>query len=152
MLHSSFIYRMNIGNLPQFTWASNKIGLEQYEHMVPYAKLNNNCQKWDSNPRLENQTATWTQRLRPLGHPDICKPVFGQNSHNSYRKKWFLTPQLISFTDKLNHLTYFHQAQELWSENMTWIWDKIRDLWMHKSKSCNYFCKTPKNHNFHQHK
>ena len=28
------------------------------------------CQKWDSNPRLENQTATWTQRLRPLGHPD----------------------------------------------------------------------------------
>ena len=45
------------------------------------------CQKWDSNPRLENQTATWTQRLRPLGHPDICKPVFGQDSHNSYRKK-----------------------------------------------------------------
>ena len=29
------------------------------------------CQKWDSNPRLENQTATWTQRLRPLGHPDL---------------------------------------------------------------------------------
>ena len=29
------------------------------------------CQKWDSNPRLENQTATWTQRLRPLGHPDF---------------------------------------------------------------------------------
>ena len=29
------------------------------------------CQKWDSNPRLEDQTATWTQRLRPLGHPDI---------------------------------------------------------------------------------
>ena len=29
------------------------------------------CQKWDSNPRRENPTATWTQRLRPLGHPDI---------------------------------------------------------------------------------
>ena len=32
------------------------------------------CQKWDSNPRLENQTATWTQRLRPLGHPDLVMP------------------------------------------------------------------------------
>ena len=29
------------------------------------------CQKWDSNPRRKNPTATWTQRLRPLGHPDI---------------------------------------------------------------------------------
>ena len=34
-------------------------------------KLKISCQKWDSNPRLENQTATWTQRLRPLGHPDL---------------------------------------------------------------------------------
>ena len=39
------------------------------------------CQKWDSNPRLENQTATWTQRLRPLGHPDyqywpLCHPDY----------------------------------------------------------------------------
>ena len=33
-------------------------------------KKKNLCQKWDSNPRLVNQTATWTQRLRPLGHPD----------------------------------------------------------------------------------
>ena len=28
------------------------------------------CQKWDSNPRPPERTATWTQRLRPLGHPD----------------------------------------------------------------------------------
>ena len=28
------------------------------------------CQKWDSNPRPQKWTATWTQRLRPLGHPD----------------------------------------------------------------------------------
>ena len=34
------------------------------------------CQKWDSNPRLENQTATWTQRLRPLGHPDTISLLF----------------------------------------------------------------------------
>ena len=31
----------------------------------------NFCQKWDSNPRPQKWTATWTQRLRPLGHPDI---------------------------------------------------------------------------------
>ena len=29
------------------------------------------CQKWDSNPRPQKWTATWTQRLRPLGHPDL---------------------------------------------------------------------------------
>ena len=29
------------------------------------------CQKWDSNPRPQKWTATWTQRLRPLGHPDM---------------------------------------------------------------------------------
>ena len=32
-------------------------------------------QKWDSNPRKENPTATWTQRLRPLGHPDILRQM-----------------------------------------------------------------------------
>ena len=40
----------------------------------------NICQKWDSNPRLENQTATWTQRLRPLGHPDS----YTMNSDNIF--------------------------------------------------------------------
>ena len=30
----------------------------------------NECQKRDSNPRPEDWTATWTQRLGPLGHPD----------------------------------------------------------------------------------
>ena len=29
------------------------------------------CQKWDSNSRPQKWTATWTQRLRPLGHPDL---------------------------------------------------------------------------------
>ena len=29
------------------------------------------CQKWDSNPCPQMWTATWTQRLRPLGHPDF---------------------------------------------------------------------------------
>ena len=33
------------------------------------------CQKWDSNPRRENPTATWTQRLRPIGHPDIFRQM-----------------------------------------------------------------------------
>ena len=32
------------------------------------------CQKWDSNPRPQKWTATWTQRLRPLGHP-ACEDV-----------------------------------------------------------------------------
>ena len=33
-------------------------------------KIKTICQKWDSNPRPQKWTATWTQRLRPLGHPD----------------------------------------------------------------------------------
>ena len=33
------------------------------------------CKKWDSNPRRKNPTATWTQRLRPLGHPDILRQM-----------------------------------------------------------------------------
>ena len=33
------------------------------------------CQKWDSNPRPQKWTATWTQRLRPLGHPDCMSSV-----------------------------------------------------------------------------
>ncbi len=38
----------------------------------PQRKKNNSlCQKWDSNPRPQKWTATWTQRLRPLGHPDL---------------------------------------------------------------------------------
>ncbi len=36
-------------------------------------KLEKVCQKRDSNPRPQKWTATWTQRLRPLGHPDITK-------------------------------------------------------------------------------
>ena len=37
-------------------------------------KLNKTvCQKWDSNPRPQKWTATWTQRLRKLGHPDIVQ-------------------------------------------------------------------------------
>ena len=34
-----------------------------------YIKKEVSCQEWDSNPRLQEKTATWTQRLRPLGHP-----------------------------------------------------------------------------------
>ena len=34
----------------------------------------NFCQKWDSNPRPQKWTATWTQRLRPLRHPDYVSP------------------------------------------------------------------------------
>ena len=30
------------------------------------------CQLWDSNSRPQKWTATWTQRLRPLGHPDMA--------------------------------------------------------------------------------
>ena len=42
-------------------------------HQILNEKENkkNICQKWDSNPRPQKWTATWTQRLRPLGHPDI---------------------------------------------------------------------------------
>ena len=36
----------------------------------------NICQKWDSNPRPQKWTATWTQRLRPLGHPDLTNLKF----------------------------------------------------------------------------
>ena len=47
----------------------------------------NFCQKWDSNPRPQKWTATWTQRLRPLGHPDsmnyVCK-MWGVRKWYSY--------------------------------------------------------------------
>ena len=33
------------------------------------------CQEWDSNPRREDPTATWTQRLRLLGHPDQTRSI-----------------------------------------------------------------------------
>ena len=34
-----------------------------------------NCQMWDSNARREKPTATWTQHLRLLGHPDILRQM-----------------------------------------------------------------------------
>ena len=37
---------------------------------VVSARGKNSCQEWDLNPRPEDRTATWTQRLGPLGHPD----------------------------------------------------------------------------------
>ena len=48
----------------------NSINMNNNLKCIYMLKLEKSCQKWDSNPRLENQTATWTQRLRPLGHPD----------------------------------------------------------------------------------
>ena len=45
-----------------FWWATAR------QNMTKTVK--NCCQKWDSNPRPQKWTATWTQRLRPLGHPD----------------------------------------------------------------------------------
>lgn len=38
-------------------------------HINLNVQVQKNWQKWDSNPRREDPTATWTQRLRPLGHP-----------------------------------------------------------------------------------
>ena len=48
------------------------------------------CQKWDSNPRRENPTATWTQRLRPLmiNHPDNLRYMLFCFVHYSYCVKW----------------------------------------------------------------
>ena len=34
------------------------------------ASNKSHCQKWDSNPRPEDRTATWTERLGQLGYPD----------------------------------------------------------------------------------
>ena len=47
--------------------------LRMEDRMGLMAEENLYCQKWDSNPRPQKWTATWTQRLRPLGHPDILK-------------------------------------------------------------------------------
>ena len=52
----------------------------------------NYCQKWDSNPRPQKWTATWTHRLRPLGHPDLlrkrssCIKVEPYSIHGSFLK------------------------------------------------------------------
>ena len=48
------------------------------------------CQKWDSNPRREKPSATWTQRFRPLmiDHPDNLRDMLFYFVHYSYCVKW----------------------------------------------------------------
>ena len=55
------------------------------------------CQKWDSNPRPQKWTATWTQRLRPLGHPDFLhaeekctKKKLSVSRKKNFQKKEFI--------------------------------------------------------------
>ena len=65
----------------------------------PFVKyINMFCQKWDLNPRPVNRTATWTQRLGPLGHPD-----------NKVRKNWKYKRLKISQCSRLE----FHSLSEL---------------------------------------
>ena len=58
-------------------WHGGPYWVEKSKNLFVREKLfeKNFCQKWDSNPRPQKWTATWTQRLRPLGHPDIMKNV-----------------------------------------------------------------------------
>ena len=48
------------------------------------------CQKWDSNPRPQKWTATWTQRLRPLGHPDTVRmeQIMAKNWDSIHFSTW----------------------------------------------------------------
>lgn len=46
------------------------ITLLNYNNISDDTEKNVKCQKWDSNPRSQLWTASWTQLLRPLGHPD----------------------------------------------------------------------------------
>ena len=60
-------------------------------------------QKWDSNPRRENPTATWTQRLRPLGHP--AYRVRGLLFYSIYNINLF-DPFMIFFCINRNNENY----------------------------------------------
>lgn len=57
------------------------------------------CQKWDSNPRLENQTATWTQRLRPLGHPDFMHSTCFKGFKKGVRLRWKIIKASLGWTN-----------------------------------------------------
>ena len=69
------------------------------------------CQKWDSNPRLENQTVTWTQRLRPLGHPDS----YTMNSDNIFSH--IKIPYIQSSKVKVGVLRPFQQPGSYWDRS-----------------------------------
>ena len=69
------------------------------------------CQKWDSNPRPQKWTATWTQRLRPLGHPDLLL-MMKQRKHATPQRR--VLALALAFT--LNrHVPSIAQLVERWT-------------------------------------
>ena len=69
------------------------------------------CQKWDSNPRPQKWTATWTQRLRPLGHPDLLL-LMKQRKHATPQRR--VLALALAFT--LNrHVPSIAQLVERWT-------------------------------------
>ena len=69
------------------------------------------CQKWDSNPRPQKWTATWTQRLRPLGHPDLLL-LMKQRKHATPQR--LLLGLALAFTDD-RHVPSIAQLVERWT-------------------------------------
>ena len=63
-----FIIESNLKNVFTAGFAFN---VNRKRLLLIYSMLYTNCQKRDSNPRPEIWTATWTQRLWPLGHSDV---------------------------------------------------------------------------------
>ena len=94
--HSCLILSWNISFFSPYT--SEKLPFEDVRLVGWWVKsvranpdYENFCQKWDSNPRPQKWTATWTQRLRPLGHPDF---LLRQNVYYKYRKhkRYYILP------------------------------------------------------------
>ena len=86
------------------------------------------CQKWDSNPRPQKWTATWTQRLRPLGHPDLFIVFSSIKYQGNFSQlfvglpgellrqlskwgEWIIIPYFVLFLSNstviLSHIPYF---------------------------------------------
>ena len=82
----------------------NLVSITWYQALIAKKNL---CQKWDSNPRLEDQTATWTQRLRPLGHPDISL-ILTVNQQMAFMHRFSVTIHCALDLTEMPHYQMFH--------------------------------------------
>ena len=99
----------SMAHFHKYTMISRQIQPKKWRNMTK--KLKSCCQKWDSNPRPQKWTATWTQRLRPLGHPDLLL-LMKQRKHATPQRR--VLALALAFT--LNrHVPSIAQLVERWT-------------------------------------
>ena len=77
--------RFHCATLLSVYWLRKKVSLPIVRSVLSRKNI---CQKWDSNPRPQKWTATWTQRLRPLGHPDLTNSCFIIKTQGNFSRLW----------------------------------------------------------------